>query len=402
MNYRYIAFDRQGQRVEGWVEVPDEGTAEQTLWRQGLTVARLTPARRRLSLSTMFPTFFGVKRRDLIIFSRQLATLLSSGIAILPALQMLTEQSARQALREVLQEVITGLEQGQSLSAALSAHPLAFPDLYTRTMTVGERTGNLEDVLRQLATYLEREQSLMRKLRDALTYPAFVLAIAVFVVVLMLTVALPPMVDLFESFGAELPWPTRAIITISNFTAAYGLYLLIGGLVLAGVSAWWVTQPAGRRLRDAVLLRVPIVGQVILQGQLARFARTASVLIRAGLPLSEVMELVLHTSSNVIVGQALERARTALLTGQGLSTPLAAERIFPPLLAQMVHVGEETGTLEGNLETLANFYEEEVDRRTQLLTSLVEPVLTIFVGLVVGFIAISMVMPMYSILSEIK
>lgn len=402
MDYRYVAFDRQGRRVEGLLEVPDEAAAEQVLWGQGLTVVQLTPARRRPTLSTLFPTFLGVKRRDLIVFSRQLATLLSSGIAIMPALQLLAEQSARRALREVLQEVITSLQQGCSFSAALSAHPRAFPDLYARTITIGERTGNLGDMLRQLAAYLEREQTLARKLRDALSYPLFVLMVAVGVVVLMLTVALPPMVQLFESFGAELPWPTRVLIAISRFATAYGVYLLFGGLILAALSAWWGSQPTGRRLRDAAVLRLPLVGQVILQGHLSRFARTASVLIRGGLPLSEVMELVVQTTGNVVVAAALERARVALLTGQGLSTPLAAERLLPPLLAQMVRVGEETGTLERNLETVADFYEEQVDRNVRLLASFVEPALTIFVGLIVGFIAVSVVMPMYSILSEIK
>jgi len=402
MNYRYVAFDQMGQRVEGWLDVADEAAAEEALWEQGLTVAKLTPARKRLALHQTFPTFFGVKRQDLIVFSYQLATLLTSGIAILPALQMLAEQSPKRALREVLQEIIARLKGGQSLSTALAAHPLAFPDLYTRTMEVGERTGNLEEVLRQLASYMQRQQDIVRKLRDALTYPIFVLLVAIGVVALMLTVAMPPMVEMFESFGAELPWPTRAMIAASNFTTAYGVYVLIGGLVLAGLSAWWSSQPSGRRLRDSVLLRVPIVGQVILQGQLARFARTSSVLVRAGLPLSEVIELAVHTAGNVPVAQALERAREALLAGQGLSGPLAEERLFPPLLAQMVRVGEETGTLEANLETLADFYEDEVDRKARLLASLAEPALTIFVGAVVGFIAISMVSPMYSIMSEIK
>lgn len=402
MNYRYVAFNQQGQRVEGLIEVPNESAAEEALWRRGLTVAQLTPGHRQVSLSKLLPSFFGVKKRELIIFSRQLATLLSSGIAILPALQLLAEQSERRTLREVLREVIESLEQGQTFSGALSNHPFAFPDIYTRTITVGERTGNLEDILRQLATYLEKEQALARKLTNALAYPVFVLVVAIGVVVLMLTVALPPMVELFETFGSELPLPTRILIAISRFATAYGAYFLFGSLVLAAVSAWWVGQPSGRRLRDQSVLRVPVVGRVLLQGQLSRFARTASVLIRAGLPLSEVMDLTVHTAGNVLVAEALERTRTALLTGQGLSTPLAAERLCPRLLAQMVRVGEETGTLEENLETLANFYEEEVDRGVQLMASLVEPVMTIFIALVVGFIAISMVMPMYSIMSEIK
>jgi type IV pilus assembly protein PilC len=402
MNYRYVAFNQQGQRVEGWIDVPNEAAAEEMLWGQGLTVAQLTPARRRYTRSTMFPTFFGVKKRDLIIFSRQLATLLSSGIAILAALQLLAEQSARQALREVLQEVIADLQQGRAFSATLAAHPLAFPELYARTISVGERTGNLEDVLRRLATYLEKEQALARKLTNALAYPVFVLAVAVGVVVLMLVVALPPMVALVESFGGALPWPTRALIAGSHFASAYGVFFLFGGLILAGVAVWWGGRPSGRRLRDGMVLRLPIVGSVLVRGQLARFARTASVLIRAGLPLSEVMALAVQTTGNVVVAAALERVRVALLTGQGLSAPLAAEEIFPPLLGQMVRVGEETGTLEANLETLANFYEEEVDRGVQRMASLVEPVMTIFIGLIVAFIAVSMVLPMYSVISTIE
>ncbi len=402
MNYRYVAFNQQGQRAEGVIEVPNESAAEQVLWNQGLTVVKLTPARDQLSLYALFPTFFGVKRRDLIIFSRQLATLLSSGISILPALRLLAEQSAKRALREVLQEVMTTLEQGQSFSAALSAFPFAFPELYVHTISVGERTGNLEDVLRQMATYMEKEQALARKLTTALAYPVFVLVVAIGVTVLMLTTALPPMVELFETFGADLPWPTRAVMALSRFTSAYGIYLLFGGLILAGAFAWWGNQPTGRRLRDATLLRVPILGRVILQGQLARFAQTAAVLINAGLPLSEVMELVLQVIENVLVAEAIDRARVALLAGRGLSTPLADEPLLPPLLAQMVRVGEETGTLETNLETLATFYEDEVDRSVQLMSSMVEPVMTVFIALLVGFIAVSMVMPMYSIMSEIK
>ena len=402
MNYRYVAFDQEGRRVEGQIDVIDEAAAEEVLWGQGLTVAKLAPARKQLTLYTAFPTLFGVKRADLIVFSQQLATLLASGIAILPALQMLSKQTPKRALRETLQEVVLSLEQGQSLSVALAAHPLAFPDIYTRTVTIGERTGNLEEVLRQLAGYLQREQALMRKLRDALTYPVFVVMVAIGVVVLMLTTALPPMVSLFESFATELPLPTRILIASSKFATGYGIYVLFGGLIVAVGSFLWLRQPAGRRVRDAVLLRVPLMGQVVLQGQLARFARTASVLVRAGLPLSEVIELVVHTTGNVIVAEALDRARVALLSGRGLSDPLAAEKLFPSLLSQMVRVGEETGTLEENLETLANFYEEEVERRSQLLVSLAEPALTIFIAGMVGFIAIAMVMPMYSILSQIK
>jgi type IV pilus assembly protein PilC len=284
----------------------------------------------------------------------------------------------------------------------MAAHPTAFPSLYARTMAVGERTGHMEDTLRQLATFLEKEQALSRKLRDAATYPAFVLGVAVFVVVIVVAVALPPIVDLFDSFHADLPVPTQILIGISKFASGYGSFLIFGAIVLLLVAIYYGSTPNGRRIRDRLVLRLPVIGKVVLQGQVARFTRTASVLIQAGLPLAEVMELILQTVDNTVVYAALDRVRLALLSGQGLSGPLAAERIFPLMLSQMVMVGEETGTLEANLATLADFYEDETDRSVKNLASLMEPALTVFVGGIVGFIAVSIVMPMYSVLSSIK
>jgi type IV pilus assembly protein PilC len=302
----------------------------------------------------------------------------------------------------VLIEVVQALQQGQSLSAAMAAHPLAFPPLYTRTLAVGERTGRLEDALRQLATFLEKEQALSRKLRDAATYPVFVLGVAVFVIVIVVAVALPPIVDLFASFQAELPAPTKILIGFSQFASGYGSFLIFGAIVLLLVALYYGSTPNGRRLRDRVFLRLPVIGRVIMQGQVARFTRTASVLIRAGLPLTEVLELIMQTADNTVVCAALDRVRLALLAGQGLSAPLAAEPIFPLMVSQMVMVGERTGTLEANLATLADFYEEETDRSVKNLASLMEPALTLLVGGVVGFIAIAIVTPMYSVLSSIK
>ena len=400
--YQYEAVDKNGQRVTGVLNTPSEATAEQALWQQGLTIVRLAPARRQQSLTAMFPTFFGVKRPEVLLFSRQLATLLESGITILAGLRLLAEQAGSRAMRETLLEIIGALQQGQPFSAALAAHPFAFPPLYARTIMVGEHTGHLEDTLRQLAIYFEKEQALSRKIRDALTYPIFVMFVAVFVVVIMLTVALPPIVDLFETFNATLPLPTRILMSVSKFATTYGAYVLFGGLVLAAFTAWWGGTPSGRSARDRVLLRVPLVGRVSLYGQIARFARTSSVLVRAGLPLPEVMELALQAIDNVVVYDALERVRLALLAGQGFAIPLSSERIFPAMLGQMARVGEETGTLENNLATLADFYEEDVDRRVKTLTSLAEPALTVVVGGIVGFIAVAMVTPMYSILSSVK
>lgn len=403
MGFHYVAFTREGQRTEGWVQAETEAQAEALLWEQGLTVAQLTRHKeRKVRLYTVFPSLFGVKRLDLIIFSRQLATLLDSGIGILPALRLLSTQSSKPALRDALQAVIQELQQGKAFSTALSEHKLEFPDLYVRTITVGERTGNLQAVLRQLAAYMEREEKLIRKLRDAMAYPAVVLMVAVFVVVIILTVALPPMAALFQSFQAELPWPTRALIAISQFVSSYGLYTIFALLLLTALTAWLSTLPFGRRLRDQVMLHLPLIGEMTREGQWVRFCHTVASLTHAGLTLPETIELVLQTTGNVIVREALGRVRAALLSGQGLATPMAREKLFPTLLSQMVRVGEETGTLENNLLTLAEFYEERVDRNIRTLTGLLEPALTLLVGGIVAFIALAMVSPMYSILGQIQ
>lgn len=402
MEYQYIALDKSGQILEGTLTAEDEHIAERILWEQSLTVAQLRRLDAKRSLAEVFPTFFGVRRQDLIIFSRQFATLLSSGVPLLSALELLITQTSRPALVEVLQQVSRNVREGQSLATALTAHPYAFPALFSRTIAVGEHSGSLVEVLQQLSQYLGKQETLSRKLRDAMIYPLFVIVVAIFVVVLMFTVALPPIIGLFSSFGAELPWPTRVLIGINSFVSVYGLYVGIALVALTAGLVWWSTLPAGIRARDALLLRIPLLGRITLLGQITRFTNTTAMLLRAGLPLAEVMELVIGTANNIHIVEALQRTQEALLAGRGLAAPLAREKLFPTLLAQMVRVGEETGTLEENLTTLTQFYEEEMDRRVQQMVATVEPLLTVVVGAFVGFIAVAMISPMYTVLSQIK
>ncbi len=402
MEYQYIAYDKSGQIFEGVLTADDEHIAERILWEQHLTVAQLRRLHPKRSLTQIFPTFFGVRRQDLIIFSRQFATLLSSGVSLLAALELLITQTSRPALAEVLQKVSQQVREGQSLAGALTAHPYAFPTLYTRTVAVGEHSGSLIEVLQQLCAYLGKQETLARKLRDAMIYPLFVIVVAIFVVVMMFTVALPPIIELFSNFDAELPWPTRVLIGVNTFVVGYGLYIGIALVLLTAGLAWWSTQPGGIRARDALLLRLPLLGRITLLSQITRFTNTTAMLLRAGLPLAEVMELVIGTANNIFIIEALRRTQEALLAGRGLAAPLAREKLFPTLLAQMVRVGEETGALEENLATLTQFYEEEMDRKVQQMVTAVEPALTIVVGVLVGFIAVAMISPMYSVLSQIK
>jgi len=402
MQFRYIVFTKTGQMVTGVTEAPSEQVAEEALWRAGYIIAKMEAVRPLPSLRDLLRTLFAVKRQDLIIFSRQLATLLGSGVAILPALQLLADQVGNPTLRRALRQIAEDIQAGASFSEALARHPRVFPVLYQRMIQVGERTGQLEGVLRQLVVYMSKEEAVTRRITAAMIYPSLILALAAVVVTILITVALPAILGLYRELNVELPWTTRALMAISDFVQSRGILLLMGLILLVAAISIYISQPTGRWQFHYLLLHLPVLGPVNLRSAISRLARTMSTLLRAGLPMAEVMDLLLQTTQNDVLRQATAAVQAQLLAGHGLSQPMSTQRIFPRLLVQMVRVGEETGTLDSNLETLADFYEEEADRAIATMTSLIEPALIIFVGLVVGFIAVSVIMPMYSIMGTFK
>lgn len=402
MPYQYLAYDAEGAETRGVLDVESEEVAERILWERDLTIADLKEVQKRLNLSRLFPTIFGPKPRDVILFSRQLATLIDSGVVITSALRLLAEHIANKALREALSEIEEDVRMGTSLSDAMSKHPIAFPRLYCRMIEVGERTGNFGGILRQLVTYMEKAQATAIKIRGAMAYPVFVLLLAFVVMFIIINVALPPMMGLFDEFGAELPWTTRLLIAVTSFLTTYRVHLFVGIAAIVVAVAWYTSRPTGRRMRDMLLIRLPILKKIIVQGTVARFSRTMATLLQAGLPLTEVMELTKQTIDNLIIGEAIEQVRIETLKGRGMSDSLAQIEFFPKLLPFMVRVGEETGTLDAHLATLSDFYEEEVDRAIKAMTSMMEPAMTIAVGLIVGFVAVSVIMPMYGLLGSIR
>lgn len=401
MAYKYVAFTPSGDQVKGLIDAPTEEVAERALWEWGYQIVALRQSWAAPQLDQLLPTLFGIKTREIITFCRQMATLVESGIAVLPALELLGRQ-ARTGLGRVVDDLAEAIKRGSSFSDALQEHPQVFPPIFSRMIAIGERTGNLEMVLRQLASHMEKEQAIIKRVRGAMAYPAFVILLAMAVVAILVTTALPPLLSIFDEFKADPPLPTRILLGVSHFTTAYKIHMAVALVAVVALGALYLRQPNGRRQLDYLLLRAPLLGPITVLSNASRFSRTMAILLKAGLPLSEIMDLILHTTQNRIVREALEGVRDQLLRGEGLSKPLASAKLFPPMLVQMVEVGEETGTLDSNLETMAEFYAREVDERINVLTAMIQPTLTLGMGAIVAFIAISIIMPMYSIMQSIR
>ena len=401
MLFKYVAFAPSGEQVAGSVDAANEDIAERTLWDWQYKVVLLQPVKPKLRLDQVLPSLFGVKSREVINFTRHLATLVESGIALLQAIELLQGQSKGPFAR-VLGDISRDLKNGSPFSTAIAQHRTIFPPIYSRLMEVGERTGSLETVLRRVALHMEKDQAIVKRVRGAMAYPSFVIVLAVVVIGVLVTTALPPLVSLFDEFNTTLPLPTRILIGISKFATAFKIHMLVALIALVGGCAWYTRQPTGRRQLDHLLVRLPLIGAINIQSNVSRFSRTMAMLLRAGLPLSDIMELVLQTTPNQTIRDELLSVREELMRGEGLARPFARSRLFPSMLSQVVSVGEETGALDANLDTLAEFYAAEVDEKVTALTAMVQPAMTLGIGLVVAFIAISIIMPMYSIMGHMQ
>jgi len=403
MAYQYTAYTLDKRIVQGTIDAASENMAEEALYHAGYhRVLSLKEVHPRFSLEKLMPTFFGVRAQDVIDFSRQLATLIESGIAILTTLQLLEGQASRAALRKVIAGLIEELRGGISLSQALSKYPQAFSYSYCQVMKASEQAGNLEVGLRQVAGYMEKQAATTERLARAMAYPTLVILMAIGVVTIMVTVALPPLVGLFTSLGAELPWTTKLVIAIAGFVINYKLYLLGGLFTLIILIVGYVRLPAGKLTMNRLMLKAPVIGSINIQRNMCHFCQSTSMMLKAGLQLSPIMNTVIPTFRNRIIRQALQGVRDKLVQGQSLSQSMAAVSLFPQLLVEMAVVGEKTGNLDSTLATLADFYDKRVDQRIDTLIAMIEPALTVAIGLVVVFIALSMITPMYSMLQSIR
>jgi type IV pilus assembly protein PilC len=395
-NFVWKGKARTGQLQQGVLLADSRNAAVAALRRQQIQVTSIKEQSRQIPLMPRLPV--RVPRKRLAIFTRQFSVMLDAGLPLVQCLEILGSQEDNRHFKEIIRQVRIDVESGASLADAMRKHSVAFDDLYVSMIAAGEAGGILDIILQRLSSYIEKSVRLRSQVRTAMMYPAAVISIAILVVWVILWKVIPVFAQLFAGVGAELPFLTRSVIAASNFVGRYSLF--IAALLIAGAMALnrWHKTYRGRRVIDAFMLRIPVLGQLLLKIAVARFCRTLSTLTSSGVPILEGLEITARTAGNAVVEDAIMAVRKAVEEGKTISEPLADTKVFPPMVVQMINVGEQTGALDQMLAKIADFYEEEVDTAVTGLMKLIEPLLITFLGVVIGTIVTAMYMPMYTII----
>lgn len=400
MDFKYVAYNQQREVVKGKVDASSEAVALDLLNYSGLRVLTLRGVTPFFRLGKL--TSARIKPKEIVMFSRQLALLVESGIDIAAALDLLQEQVPNRTLKEAVASIAADIRGGAKLSQALERYPQAFSPLYCRSMAIAEETGNLELALRQMADHIEKDAVAGAKTRGAFIYPILIFVLAVAVIGLLITFVLPAFSDLYETMEVDLPLVARGLLATVDFLTSYGWMILVILVALGGAVFAYTRTAVGGYQWDKLKLRLPLFGRIIILSELSRCARTIATLFRAGVPMPEIMTLAVNASTNKVFVEALTEVREELLQGQGLSHPMSRRPVFLPLIVQMAAVGENTGNMDNVMDTVAQSYEMEADDRTSALIATIQPVTTIIMGAIVGFIALVLVSTMYSIMGEVN
>ncbi len=400
--FAYRARTRQGEILEDKVEGTDTMAVAQSLRQQGLLV--IDVKEQGVGQKDILEPFKRVSLADTVIFTRQFATMINAGLPIVRALYVLSEQTENQKLKDVVVLVRKDVEAGLALSEALDKHPEVFGRLYTEMVRAGEIGGILDGVLLRVADQLEKDQELRRKVKSAMTYPTIVLILALLAASFMLIFIVPVFAKMFEDLGGTLPLPTRVAMGLSDIlTSLFGVLLYVGLGVGVFLFLRWIKTEQGRKVWGRVVLRIPFkIGDVVQKVALARFARTLGTLSAAGVPILQAIEITASSSGNWVMENALLKSRDAIREGIPIYKPLEDEPVFPPMVTRMIAVGEETGDVDGMLAKIAEFYESEVDATVKALTSIIEPLMIVVVGGIVGGIIVAMYLPMFKIFELVE
>jgi type IV pilus assembly protein PilC len=396
--FAYAGRALGGQTARGEVNADDRDAALVQLRSQGITVASIEERKRR--------KLFGEKRqkisdKDLVVFTRQFATMIDAGLPLVQCLEILSTQSDNKTLGKLLTEVRMDVESGTTYADALKKHPKVFDNLYSNMVRAGEVGGMLDTILQRLAKAMEKNVKLKTQVKSAMVYPAAIIGVAVVVVAVLMVWVIPIFARMFTDFGGSLPMLTQLVIDLSAFLQKYIIFIAAA----AGGGLWLLKRyygtPPGRLKIDTMALKLPVIGDLIRKISVSRFTRTFGTLIQSGVPIMDALEIVAKTAGNVVVENAIMAARTSVGEGKTLAEPIGKTGVFPPMVVQMISVGEATGALDTMLAKIADFYDEEVDAAVAALTSLLEPTLMVFLGTIIGFIVIAMYLPIFKMAAVI-
>jgi type IV pilus assembly protein PilC len=399
-DYTYRGTNRAGASVSGVMQATSKSELQNLLRRQQITPTKMSEKGKEFNL----PTFGGgVNAKELAIFTRQFSVMIDAGLPLVQCLEILASQQENQTFQKVLAGTRGSVEGGATLSAAMRQYPKVFDALYVNMVEAGETGGILDTILQRLSTYIEKNVKLQRAVKSALVYPVGVLTVAAAVIILLLWKVVPIFATLFAGLGVDLPLPTKIVITLSNFVGSiFGLLIVVAFVGMAfGLKLWYGTEQ-GRYAIDATILRLPVLGILMRKIAVARFTRTLGTLISSGVPILEGLDITAKTAGNAVVERALKKVRRSLEEGKSLTEPLKDSEVFPGMVTQMIAVGEQTGAMDAMLQKIADFYEEEVDAAVKDLLTALEPVMIVFLGLVVGGVVISMYLPLFELIGKLS
>ena len=400
--YAYRAYSPRGRLEERIASGDSAESVHHELVGRGYRVVSVRPARSGWRwIYRQFPTFFRVKTADLVVFSRQLATFIRVGVPITDAIKLLQGASGSGAFRAALDDIYQDLEAGEAFSSAIAHHPSAFNQLYVDMVRAAEYSGTLDSVLLQVAAYLQRQDTALKKLRSAMIYPAIILLLAFAVCTVLIVFVLPNFVQMFHEFKTDLPLPTKLLLGLGTFAQTWRIQIVVGLFAAITAVLVFMSTTQGKILWDYGVLRIPVLGTIVMYSIIERFTRTLATMLKAGIPISQTFEVAIASAGNVRYRRGLEAVRERMMTGDGFSVPLDATGLFAPMMIRMIRVGEETGTLDSSLEQIADFLSEEMDYKVRNMIALMEPSLVIAVGGAVGFVAVSVILPMYSLLKAV-
>jgi type IV pilus assembly protein PilC len=398
--FQYTARTLKGELQSGQVDLPTRDDVIAHLRKNRLVVVQVRTAPRAFKLNMRFGS--GVKTRDLVVMTRQFATMINAGLPLVQALDILAKQTENQVLADITKQVVYDVESGHTLADALRKHPKAFGDLYVNMVAAGEAGGILDTILVRLAQFLEKNDAIIRKVKGAMVYPGVIMSVAAIAIAVLLIFVIPTFQNMFASVNLELPLPTRIVIGLSSLLTNYWWVFLsaMGGSVFL-ITRYYKTSP-GRLQLDTLMLRLPVLGDVIRKAAVSRFTRTLGTLISSGVSILDGLEITARTAGNRVIHNAVMASRASIAGGETIAAPLQKSKVFPPMVISMIAVGEQTGGLDEMLSKIADFYDDEVDAAVTTLLSLMEPVMIVVLGVIVGGMVVAMYLPIFDMVNAVQ